>query len=89
MSRPARSADICEPAPTPIEARPLRILRPPEVEHKVGLKKTQIYELISQNEFPRGIKLSKQATGWLEHEVDAFLLARIAASRENPCAGYS
>lgn len=73
---------MMQPAPAmTAEARGLRILRMPEVERKIGLKRTQIYELISRNEFPRGIKLSKQATGWLEHEVDAFLLKRIAESR--------
>lgn len=54
----------------------LRILRMAELERKVGLKKTQIYDLISKGQFPRGVKLSTRATGWFEHEIDAFLLAR-------------
>lgn len=61
------------------QSKSLRILRLPQVEQKVGLKKTQIYELIAKHEFPRGIKLTKSATGWLEHEIDDFILRKAAA----------
>lgn len=58
---------------------PLRILRMPQVEAKVGLKRTAIYERIQRGEFPRGLKLSKCATGWLEHEIDAYIQAKAEA----------
>lgn len=62
---------------------PLRILRLPEVEQKVGLKKSQIYELMAAGHFPKALKLTKTASGWLEHEVDGFILKR-AEARETP-----
>lgn len=60
-----------------IEVKALRILRLSEVEQKVGLKKTQIYDLMSKGRFPKSVKLTEHATGWLEHEVDAFIQGRI------------
>lgn len=56
--------------------QPLRILRLPEVKQRVGLGKTQIYELMGKRQFPRSVKLSSRATGWYEHEIDAFLRSR-------------
>lgn len=61
--------------------RSMRILRLPDVEDRVGIKKTQIYDLMSRRLFPQAMKLSVRAVGWFEHEIDAYLLAR-AADRE-------
>lgn len=60
---------------------PLRILRLAEVTAKVGLRKTQIYGLMKQGKFPKAVELTERCVGWLEHEVDAWLRERIAASR--------
>jgi prophage regulatory protein len=45
------------------------ILRMPQVEAATGLKASHLYDLISQGLFPRGVKLSPQATGWFADEV--------------------
>jgi prophage regulatory protein len=45
------------------------ILRMPQVEAATGLKQSHIYDLISQGKFPRGVKLSGQATGWFADEI--------------------
>ena len=45
------------------------ILRMPQVEAATGLKQSHIYDLISQGKFPRGVKLSSQATGWFADEI--------------------
>jgi prophage regulatory protein len=45
------------------------ILRMPQVEAATGLKQSHIYDLISQGRFPRGVKLSSQATGWFADEI--------------------
>lgn len=61
------------------QLRPVgRVLRLPELEHKVGLKKTQIYGLMARDEFPMPIKLTSRAVGWLEFEVDKWIQARVA-----------
>jgi len=54
-----------------------RILRRPEVELRVGFKKSLIYQLMKENKFPRSVKMGG-AVGWLEHEIDAFIAARAA-----------
>jgi prophage regulatory protein len=59
----------------------LRIIRLPAVADKVGLKRSQIYVLERAGKFPRRVPISDRATGWLEHEIDDFIRARIAASR--------
>jgi prophage regulatory protein len=55
-----------------------RILRLPAVIEKSGLGRDSIYRLARKGEFPKPIKLSERASGWLEHEVDAFLAKRAA-----------
>lgn len=69
----------------------LRVLRLPAVEEKSGLKRSRIHDLEAQGRFPRRIKLSDRASGWLEHEIDAWLAERMAAregsSSENKISG--
>ena len=69
---PAMSDVPAAPA-TPAAARAppgiRTILRMPQVEAATGLKQSHIYDLISQGRFPRGVKLSSQATGWFADEI--------------------
>jgi prophage regulatory protein len=60
---------------------PRRILRLPDVEAKVGLKRDSIYRGAREGWFPRPLKLSERASGWLESELDDYL-ARRAAERD-------
>ncbi len=48
---------------------------------RIGLRRTQIHDLMSRGEFPRAVRLGVRCVGWLEHEVDAWIAARVAASR--------
>lgn len=56
------------------------ILRLPQVISRTGLSKTTIYELSKNidNPFPTPIKLSERASGWLAHEIDAWIDERMA-----------
>jgi prophage regulatory protein len=58
--------------------QPLRILRLKPLEAKVGLKRDTIYRGGREGWFPRPVKISENATGWLEHEVDDYLAKRAA-----------
>ncbi len=63
--------------------RPLRILRLPDVRKRVGLSKSQIYKLISEDAFPRQIRLGGgRASGWVEFQVNLWIEQRIAESRK-------
>ena len=66
----------------PYEAKqPIRILRLPEVMDRIGLCRASIYLHMARGSFPKQISLGPRAVGWLEHEVDAWLVGRIKASR--------
>ena len=62
------------------DARPHRLVRERDLPAYVGLKRTQISELIRRGEFPRPIKLSEggHAKAWLEDEVLSWQIQRLA-----------
>lgn len=77
------SPDNPQPIPisTPKLEQPnssLHILRLPDLERKIGLRKSQIYGLMAAGQFPPAIKLTARVSGWLEHEIDNWLLNRAA-----------
>jgi prophage regulatory protein len=57
-----------------------RMLRLPQVEATVGLKRSTIYELMKRGAFPRSVKLSQRCVVWPESRVLQFVQDRIAAS---------
>lgn len=59
---------------------PIQIMRLAQVIERTGLKKTKIYELQSEGQFPMRVKITAHAVGWIEHEVQAWLAGRIAKS---------
>jgi prophage regulatory protein len=59
-----------------------RILRWPELQHKVGYSRSNVYRLIDQGHFPPPIKLGARAVGWLESEVNAWIQDRIDLTRQ-------
>lgn len=63
------------------ESTPLRLLRLPDVEQRVGLRRSMIHRLEQRGEFPKRVRISARAAGWVESEVTDFIRARIAASR--------
>jgi prophage regulatory protein len=66
---------------------PIHILRLTQVIERTGLKKTKIYELQSEGEFPMRVKITAHAVGWIEHEVQAWLAERVA--KNNPLRTHS
>ena len=59
----------------------VRILRLPQVLDKTGLSRSMVYSEIDEGNFPKPIQLTRRTTGWLEHEVNAWLATKIAAAR--------
>ena len=57
----------------------MRILKLKEVLNRTGLGKTSLYALIKNADFPKQIPLGSRAVGWLENEVDRWILNRIEA----------
>jgi len=56
-----------------------RILRLNEVIGITGLGKTTIYQLQRAGDFPRCVKMTAQAVGWIEDEVRTWITNRMAA----------
>jgi len=57
------------------------ILRLPAVKSRTGLARSTIYLRIAQGTFPRQISLGGRAIGWVENEIEAWLLNQIEQSR--------
>ena len=57
-----------------------RILRPKQTKEVVNLSMATMYRLAKDEDstFPKTIKLSEHASGWLESEIYAWLDERIA-----------
>ena len=58
-----------------------KILRLPEVKDRTGLSRSTVYLRISESRFPTPISLGGRAVGWLESEIEQWILDRIEASR--------
>ena len=52
-----------------------RIVRMPEVIHLTGYSRATIYRKIKRGEFPPGIPLGANATGWHESDLAAWTAA--------------
>ena len=62
-------------------AESIRILRLPEVCEVTGLCRSMIYQMEADLRFPQRVKIGTRAVGWVEKEVNAWLMRRIASSR--------
>jgi prophage regulatory protein len=61
----------------------LKILRLPQVCEVTGLGRSMIYQMEADLRFPKRVKIGVRAVGWLEQEVHAWLIKRIAVSRNH------
>lgn len=50
-----------------------RLLARREVERRVGLVKSRIYELIAVGRFPRPLRIGPQSVRWRESEIAAWI----------------
>ncbi len=63
---------------------PLMLLRATQVCSKLKISKTTLYAKLDQNskyydqDFPRQIKIGTNSVGWVEHQVDQWILKKIA-----------
>ena len=57
------------------------LIRLTEVCRRTGFSKVWIYRLISEGRFPTPVRTGTRAVAFVESEIDAWIAARIAASR--------
>jgi prophage regulatory protein len=60
---------------------PLAILRLSQVKASTGRSRSSIYADIRAGRFVSPINIGPRAVGWLAHEIDEWIAARIAQSR--------
>ncbi|RLA51509.1 MAG: AlpA family transcriptional regulator [Gammaproteobacteria bacterium] len=60
-----------------------KILRLPEVKESTGLSRSTIYLRMANNEFPQAISLGGRAVGWLEQDINEWIVEKIEESRIN------
>ena len=52
-----------------------RLLRLPEVMRRVGLKRSAIYQRMSEGRFPKSRSLGVKCAVWVESEIDEWIHA--------------
>ena len=52
-----------------------QILRRRQLEEKLGLSRSSIYQMVADGLFPKPIKLGQRAVGWREDDVENWLSA--------------
>ncbi|EDJ9061814.1 TPA: helix-turn-helix transcriptional regulator [Enterobacter roggenkampii] len=57
------------------------LIRLPEVQRRTGYSKAWIYRLMSQQRFPKTVKIGSRAIAFIESEIDEWVNQRIAESR--------
>lgn len=65
----------------------MRIIRLKEVIDITGLARSTVYKYVADGLFPKPVSLGDRAVGWVESEVQEWILARIA-QRDEACGGY-
>ena len=55
-----------------------RILRLPAVEAAAGFKKSKLYAMVKDGQFPQPVRIGAKSVGWLADEVQAWISARAA-----------
>jgi prophage regulatory protein len=64
----------------------MRLIRRPELERKIGLSKSVIYEMMRDRSFPMPVRLTSKSVAWVEAEVDAWCAA-LPRARDNNVRG--
>lgn len=55
----------------------MRIIRLKEVIESTGLARSTVYKFISDGVFPKPISLGDRSVGWLESEVQDWILDKV------------
>ncbi|VVE15640.1 hypothetical protein PCO31110_02902 [Pandoraea communis] len=61
---------------------PIRILRLKDVQQRIGISRPTVYRWLDKDpSFPKPVSLGSHSIGFVESEIDAWLEARVRASR--------
>lgn len=69
----------------PTGPRPLsRLIRMPEVQHRVGLGRSTIYRWMAEGRFPKPVQLGGYTVAWPEHEIADWITTRMGKRDRGP-----
>jgi len=57
------------------------VLRRPQVEQRIGLSRSTLYQYIKHGDFPKPVHLGLRAVGWLESDISDWIAARVKGTR--------
>ena len=57
--------------------RVTRLIRLPEVQHRVGLGRSTIYRWMAEGKFPKPVQLGGYAVAWAQEDIENWILARL------------
>lgn len=57
--------------------RVTRLIRLPEVQHRVGLGRSTIYRWMAEEKFPKPVQLGGYSVAWAEDDVEKWILERL------------
>ena len=58
-----------------------KFIRPKQAAEKAGISISHLYNLITRNQFPKQMKLSKGVSVFLESDIDKWIEQKIQDSR--------
>lgn len=56
-----------------VSTQPPRLLRLPEVMYRVGLRRSAIYQRMSEGRFPKCRSIGAKCSVWVESEINAWI----------------
>ena len=60
---------------------PLQFYRLPQLRQRLGVSASSIWAWVKSGKFPKPVKLSDNVTAWRATDIEVWVDARIAASR--------
>lgn len=59
----------------------MRILKAKQVAEKTSISIPHINRMAREGEFPKSIKISESRQGWLEEDIDNWIMEKVEAHR--------
>ena len=61
-----------------------RLIRLPEVQHRVGLGRSTIHRWMAEGRFPKPVQLGGCTVAWPEHEIADWIAGRMGKRDRGP-----
>lgn len=77
-----KSLGLSSVAPLTTDQKPKRVIRLPKVVEMTGMCRSSIYAWMRNGCFPASFALGPRCVGWLEEEIDQWIIDRMKARHE-------